>query len=153
VATLNWGPIAGKFIRLLPMNNLRKPRTIRQKARYIVLQNPCSPSKSPSSRLPNGPWKATFRRNGRARVRLRAFLCRYWTVYFQSISCLNQLLLALLPDGLDLLSIPFEDTLNLWSEGLTADVQPTMCHSHSDYFHHEAFPTVQIEPDVLASKT
>ncbi|KIW29780.1 uncharacterized protein PV07_05568 [Cladophialophora immunda] len=58
----------------------------------------------------------------------------------QGISSLNSFLGAVFPDGLDLISGPFKETLRLSDgslERLTAGVQPIMCHSHDDYFRAE----------------
>ncbi len=50
---------------------------------------------------------------------------------------------ALFPDDLDLVSGGFRDSATTpgvsgeWSEKLTADVQPLMCHSHNDYWRRE----------------
>ncbi|KAK6386149.1 Altered inheritance of mitochondria protein 6 [Exophiala oligosperma] len=58
----------------------------------------------------------------------------------QALSSLNNLLEAVFPDGLDLISGPFKPPLRLEDgslERLTAGVQPIMCHSHNDYFRAE----------------
>ena len=50
---------------------------------------------------------------------------------------------AFFPDDLDLVSGGFRDSAmtvgvdDAWSENLTADVQPLMCHSHNDYWRRE----------------
>lgn len=50
---------------------------------------------------------------------------------------------ALVPDFIDLVAGPIKDfqayssVPNHWSEALTADVHPIMCHSHNDYWRRE----------------
>ncbi|KIW37010.1 uncharacterized protein PV06_10907 [Exophiala oligosperma] len=61
----------------------------------------------------------------------------------QCIAYVLSNLSALFPDDFDLISKPFRDVLitpgspAAWSQDLTTDVQPLMCHSHNDYWRRE----------------
>ncbi|KIW15844.1 hypothetical protein PV08_05894 [Exophiala spinifera] len=131
-------------------SNNAGPSQSRPQRPSLSLKIPTFPSSRRNLEQP-GSWQSRFslRRHKRPAPRLLTKVVNLLRLCFMLLGILHcvayvlGILSALFPDDFDLIPMPSREVLitpgstGAWSEDLTADVQPLMCHSHNDYWRRE----------------